>query len=231
MRRARAIVGVAGLLIGLGAGGLVLAQNKTAPAATPSAPPVSPDAAPVTTAVPNTPAGKALANAVTPEEGAVPPKADTVKPTIKAEAPPPAPKTPGEPMKRARFTSAVLQAVDKITAETLRFETKVNEPVRFKGLILTVRSCETTAPDETVPDNIAFLEVQSQPLNSPGHAAAAPRQVFRGWMFASSPALHPFEHPIYDVWLVACKTAAPVVTAPAAPKSPAAPAKAAAKRT
>jgi hypothetical protein len=34
--------------------------------------------------------------------------------------------------------------------------------------------------------------------------------VFRGWMFASSPGLHPVEHPLYDVWLIACKTPAPV---------------------
>ena len=109
--------------------------------------------------------------------------------------------------------------MDKITAETLRFEAKVGEPVRYKGLVLTVRACETTAADETAPDNIAYLEVQSQPLNSPGHAAAPPRQVFRGWMFANSPALHPFEHPIYDVWLIACRTAAPSVVAPASGRS------------
>jgi hypothetical protein len=236
MRGARRLVSASALLVGLGVAGFVLAQNKTVPPPAPvlPTPPAANAPAPpptVTTTVPNTPAAKALADAVTPEEGAIPPKAETAKPVIKAEAPAPAPKAPVEPLKRARYTSAVLQAVDKITAETLRFETKVGEPVRYKGLILTVRSCETTAADETAPDSIAFLDVQSQPLNSPGHAAAPPRQVFRGWMFASSPALHPFEHPIYDVWLVACRTAAPVVVAPAAVKTPAVPPKASAKRS
>jgi hypothetical protein len=33
--------------------------------------------------------------------------------------------------------------------------------------------------------------------------------VFRGWMFADMPGLHPFEHPVYDAWLIACKTASP----------------------
>ncbi len=32
--------------------------------------------------------------------------------------------------------------------------------------------------------------------------------IFRGWMFASSPALNPLEHPVYDVWVIACKTRA-----------------------
>ena len=30
--------------------------------------------------------------------------------------------------------------------------------------------------------------------------------IFRGWMFASSPALNPLEHPVYDVWVIDCKT-------------------------
>jgi hypothetical protein len=33
--------------------------------------------------------------------------------------------------------------------------------------------------------------------------------VFHGWMFATSPALHPFQHPVYDAWLIACMAAAP----------------------
>ncbi len=30
--------------------------------------------------------------------------------------------------------------------------------------------------------------------------------VFSGWMFASSPALNPLEHPVYDVWVIDCQT-------------------------
>jgi hypothetical protein len=126
-----------------------------------------------------------------------------------ASTPTASPKPPPEPLKRPRFDAAILQGVDKITAETLRFEVKVGEPVRYKGLILTVHACEGAAADEAAADSIAHLEVQSQPEVLPGRVAAAPRLVFRGWMFASSPTLHPFEHPVYDLWLIACKTAAP----------------------
>lgn len=31
-------------------------------------------------------------------------------------------------------------------------------------------------------------------------------KVFSGWMFASSPALNPLEHPVYDVWVIDCET-------------------------
>ncbi len=226
MRRLRRILAASGLTGGLALAGLVAAQeaNKTAPAA-PVAPVAGQAAAPAEpTLAPAAPAVKALANAVTPEEGPPPPKLE-ISPSVKLEAPPADLALPVEPLKRPRYAAAVIQAVDKLTAETLRFETKVGESVRFKGLVLTVRACETTAADETNPDNIAFLDVQSQPLN----AATQPRQVFRGWMFASSPSLHPFEHPIYDVWLIACKTTDPVTPAASAPKTPA-PVKAPAKR-
>ena len=33
-------------------------------------------------------------------------------------------------------------------------------------------------------------------------------RLFTGWMFASSPAVSALEHPVYDVWVVDCKTAA-----------------------
>jgi hypothetical protein len=122
-----------------------------------------------------------------------------------------------EPMKRPRFTSAILQAVDKTTAETLRFEAKVGEAIRYKGLVVTVHACEAAAVDEGNPDSIVHIDVQAQP------EAVIPqpsRVIFRGWMFANSPGLHAVEHPLYDVWLIACKTAAPAAPPVAPPVAP-----------
>ena len=28
--------------------------------------------------------------------------------------------------------------------------------------------------------------------------------VYNGWMFSSSPSLTPFDHPVYDIWLIKC---------------------------
>ncbi|ADM10254.1 hypothetical protein PB2503_11034 [Parvularcula bermudensis HTCC2503] len=33
--------------------------------------------------------------------------------------------------------------------------------------------------------------------------------VFKGWMFASSPSLNAMEHPVYDVWVIDCKMVDP----------------------
>ncbi|MGC1304193.1 MAG: DUF2155 domain-containing protein, partial [Caulobacteraceae bacterium] len=130
-----------------------------------------------------------------------------------APAKPAAP--PAGPPKRPRYTVAVLQALDKVTAETLRFEAKLNEPIRYKDLVVTVHACESNASDEPVAEAAAHLDVQYQPDVLPTGSARTARQVYRGWMFASSPGLHPLQHPIYDLWVIACRTPSPASPAPA----------------
>lgn len=113
------------------------------------------------------------------------------------------------PAKRLRRNAAVLQALDKVTAETLRFEAQVNQPVRYKDLVFTVHACEESAPDEAQPGAYAHLEIDSQPKAPAGEAPPPARQLFTGWMFSNAPGVRPFEHPVYDVWVIACRTAAP----------------------
>jgi len=127
-----------------------------------------------------------------------------------------APAAPEAPAHRARFDVAVLQAIDKITAETLRFEAAVGRPVRYKGLIFTVRACERSAPDEPISDSIAYVTIDSQPRATPGRPTPSSRQAFKGWMYASSPGLNPLEHPVYDAWLISCRARAPLKPAAAA---------------
>lgn len=119
---------------------------------------------------------------------------------------------PTEPLRRTRGGAAIIQALDKVTAETLRFEAPIGQAVRYKSLVITVRACETTASDEDAPDSAAYMTIDSQPKPSAGRGAPAPRQVFRGWMYASSPGLNPLEHPVYDAWLIACRASGPSST-------------------
>lgn len=113
--------------------------------------------------------------------------------------------TPAEPARRQRRRVAIVEAIDKITAESMRFEVEVGgRPVRFqKTLIFTARACEVSAPDEQVSDAVAYLEVSLQPRGV--IQVSEPRQIFRGWMFASAPAVSGLQHPVYDAWVVGCK--------------------------
>ena len=151
-----------------------------------------------------------IPEALPPEEAAPappPPLPQNFSEAAVADAEPAKPLPPLKPLTRPRFNAAVMQTVDKVTGETLRFEAKVGEPLRYKGLLLTVHACETTAADEGFTDALAHMEVQSEPESVTGRAAS--RVIYRGWMSGASPGLHPLEHPSYDLWLIACKAAAP----------------------
>lgn len=113
------------------------------------------------------------------------------------------------PIKRSRYPRAVIQALDKVTGESIRFEAEVGRPVRYKSLIFTVRACERATDEELVEDAVAYLLIQSQPRPVAGRPTPSARQAFRGWMYASSPSLNPLEHPVYDAWVITCRAAAP----------------------
>lgn len=93
---------------------------------------------------------------------------------------------------------AVLRALDKVTARTTTLQAPVGEPVRFGALQVTARSCDKRPPEET-PESAAFLEIVELRPSQP------PVDVFRGWMFASSPGLSAMQHPVYDVWVLDCE--------------------------
>lgn len=97
-------------------------------------------------------------------------------------------------------SGAVLQGLDKVTARISTFEAPLDVPVRFGALLIRVRACHKAPPTET-PESTAFLEVDEMFEN------ATSRDLFTGWMFASSPAVSALEHPVYDVWVVDCMNA------------------------
>lgn len=94
---------------------------------------------------------------------------------------------------------AVFSALDKITAVVTTIEVPINKTVKIGTLNVTARVCFTRPPTEP-PRTTAFVEVNDVRVNG------AENRIFTGWMFASSPGLHGVEHPVYDVWLVNCKT-------------------------
>jgi hypothetical protein len=136
-----------------------------------------------------------------------------------AAAPPPAPPPPPALPKPVRSPTAVMQALDKVTAETMRFAVPVGQPVRYKNLVFVVKACESTGLGQASPQSSAYVVIDLAPAPAEGYAAAPPKQVFKGWMFASSPGLNPFQHPVYDAWLITCIAAAPAPAGTPAPPS------------
>ncbi|GLS01625.1 hypothetical protein GCM10007859_16400 [Brevundimonas denitrificans] len=171
--------------------------NRQTPAQTPPIEP-APEAAPAPAApIAVTPVTPPIVVAEAEEKEDEPEKAEAA-PAKRVE-------TPAAPARRQRRRVAIVEAIDKITAESMRFEVEVGgRPVRFqRTLIFTARACEVSAPDEQVSDAVAYLEVSLQPRGV--IQVSEPRQIFRGWMFASSPAISGLQHPIYDAWIVGCR--------------------------
>jgi hypothetical protein len=101
------------------------------------------------------------------------------------------------------FDTAILQGLDKVTARVSTIEAPLGDTAKFGGLEIIVRACDKRPPEET-PESAAFLDIWEV---RPGEPAVS---VFRGWMFASSPALSALEHPVYDVWLLDCANTASI---------------------
>ena len=128
----------------------------------------------------------------------VPPGApqQEIVPAPQRQSPPPSAGEPALPV-----TVTVVRALDKITARSRLVELPEGVAVRFGTLEIVARHCESRPPEEE-PETAAFLEIWD---NREGRR----EKVFSGWMLASSPALHGLEHPVYDVWVIACKTSLP----------------------
>lgn len=94
---------------------------------------------------------------------------------------------------------AVLQGLDKVTARISTVTAPVGQTVQFGTLLITVQTCQEHPPT-LAPESAVFLVIEDQPPDE------APRRVFNGWMFASSPGLHALEHPVYDVWALSCRS-------------------------
>lgn len=101
----------------------------------------------------------------------------------------------------------VLRGLDKITGRPTNIYAPIGVPVDFATLTITARYCYSTPPSEP-PETAAFVEITDHRPDQPH------KQVFSGWMHASSPSLNGLQHPLYDVWVISCKTNQPGQVAP-----------------
>ena len=99
---------------------------------------------------------------------------------------------------KIKHPTAVFAGLDKITGRIITFEVAIDETAQFGSLQITPRVCYSRPPTEA-PRTDVFAEVDDVGEDK------TVRRIFTGWMFADSPGMHGVEHPIYDIWLTACK--------------------------
>ena len=91
----------------------------------------------------------------------------------------------------------VIQGLDKITARIQTFEVNVGQTHRFGVLDIFVKRCVFSKPIFK-PESLAFIKIKD-------NSDRLSEVKFRGWMFASSPALNALENSVYDVSILGCK--------------------------
>ena len=91
-----------------------------------------------------------------------------------------------------------IKILDKISSKNTSLKLKNGQLLKFKDLSIQSLKCKNSEFDDN-PEITAYIQVRDL-LNKNNDEVF----VFNGWMFSSSPSITPFDHPIYDVWLVKC---------------------------
>ena len=91
-----------------------------------------------------------------------------------------------------------IKILDKVSSKTNKLSFKINEEEKFKNLIIKVLKCKNSEFDDN-PEITAYLQVRDISDKSNDEVF-----VFNDWTFSSSPSLRPFDHPVYDIWLIKC---------------------------
>ncbi len=91
-----------------------------------------------------------------------------------------------------------IKILDKISSKNTLLKLKNGDLVSFKDLSIKSLKCKNSEFDDN-PEITAYMQVTD--LNNSNNDEVF---VFNGWMFSSSPSITPFDHPVYDIWLVNC---------------------------
>ena len=91
-----------------------------------------------------------------------------------------------------------IKVLDKISSKNILIKLKNGEETKHKDLLIKSLKCKNSKFDDN-PEITAYIQVRDITNKNKDGVF-----VFNGWMFSSSPSIAPFDHPVYDIWLVSC---------------------------
>ena len=91
-----------------------------------------------------------------------------------------------------------IKILDKISSKNELIKLINGEEINYKDLLIKSIKCKNSEFDDN-PEITAYIQVKD--LTNKNKDGVF---VFNGWMFSSSPSIAPFDHPVYDIWLVRC---------------------------
>ena len=91
-----------------------------------------------------------------------------------------------------------IKILDKISSKNELIKLINSEEYIYKDLSIKSIKCTDSEFDD-IPEIKAYIQVKDLTKKDRNNVF-----IFNGWMFSSSPSIAPFDHPVYDIWLVNC---------------------------
>ena len=91
-----------------------------------------------------------------------------------------------------------IKVLDKVSSKNYKLNIKIGEEKIFKNISIKPLKCKNSEFDDN-PEIIAYLQVIDLKNKDKNEVF-----IFNGWTFSSSPALRPFDHSVYDIWITKC---------------------------
>ena len=91
-----------------------------------------------------------------------------------------------------------MKILDKVSSKTNLLKLKIGEEKKFQNLLIKSLKCKNSEFDDN-PEITAYIQVKDITNKNNDEVF-----IFNGWTFSSSPAVNPFDHPVYDIWLINC---------------------------
>ena len=91
-----------------------------------------------------------------------------------------------------------IKILDKVSSKTNLLKLKIGEEKKFKNLLIKSLKCKNSEFDDN-PEITAYIQVKDLTNRDNDEVF-----IFNGWTFSSSPTINPFDHPVYNIWLMKC---------------------------
>ena len=91
-----------------------------------------------------------------------------------------------------------IKVLDKVSSKTDLLKLEIGKELKFKGLLIKSLKCKNSEFDDN-PEITAYIQVKDMTNRDNNEVF-----IFNGWTFSSSPAVNPFDHAVYDIWLTRC---------------------------
>ena len=91
-----------------------------------------------------------------------------------------------------------IKILDKISSKNILVKLKNGEAKKHKDLLIKSMKCKNSEFDDN-PEITAYIQVRDLTNKNKDDVF-----VFNNWMFSSSPSITPFDHPVYDLWILRC---------------------------